>query len=111
MVFTIGVTYQTPYEKLVAIPSMIREIIEAREETRFDRAHFKAYGPFSLDFEVVYYVLRPDYSLYMDIQQAINLVLYRRFAEEGIEFAYPTQTLYLVNENTAVPRENRLRQN
>ena len=40
-------------------------------------------------------MLSPDYTLYMDIQQAINLRLYRELAEEGIEFAYPTQTLFI----------------
>lgn len=102
VVFTIGVTYQTPYEKLAAIPSMIREIIEAQETTRFDRAHFARYGDFALVFEVVYYVTVPDYNVYMDIQQRINLELYRRFTAEGIEFAYPTQTVYLAgNRATA----------
>lgn len=93
--FSIGVVYQTPYEKLEAIPSMIREIVEGRPQTRFERAHFKAYGNSSLDFEIVYWVQTPDYNLYMDIQQAINLALFRRFGAEGIEFAYPTQTVFL----------------
>lgn len=100
-VFSIGVTYQTPHDKLEKIPSMIRQIVEAQDNTRFDRAHFKAFGDFSLNFEVVYYVLDPDYNLYMDIQQAINLALYERFAKEGVEFAYPTQMLYLAKESAA----------
>ncbi len=95
IVFSIGVVYQTSYEILAAIPNMIREIIESQEQTRFDRAHFKQYGNFSLDYEIVYYVKSPDYNLYMDIQQAINLALFRRFQEEKIEFAYPTQTLFM----------------
>jgi small-conductance mechanosensitive channel len=95
VVFSLGVTYQTPRTKLEAIPSMIREAIEGQEKTRFDRAHFQKYGDFALVFEAVYYVRVPDYNLYMDIQQAINLHIHRRFEEEGIEFAYPTQTLFL----------------
>jgi small-conductance mechanosensitive channel len=43
----------------------------------------------------VYYVLSPDYNLYMDVQQGINLDLFRRFEEQGISFAFPTRTLYL----------------
>ena len=58
-----------------------------------DRPHFAAYGDFSLDFEVVYYVIGADFTLYMDIQQAINLAIYRKFQEEGIQFAYPTREL------------------
>jgi len=94
--FELGVTYQTPRDKLAQIPGFIREAIESQERTRFDRSHFKAYGDFALTFESVYYVLSPDYNTYMDIQQAINLAIHERFEAEGIEFAYPTQTLHLV---------------
>jgi small-conductance mechanosensitive channel len=93
--FAIGVTYQTPTEKLEKIPGIIKEIIGRQDNARFDRAHFKAFGDFSLNFEIVYWILGSEYSLYMDIQQFINLQIYRRFKEEGIEFAYPTQTLFL----------------
>jgi small-conductance mechanosensitive channel len=94
-VFTLGVTYETPLDKVAAIPSMIRETIESQPQTRFDRAHFKAYGDYALQFEAVYYVTSPDYAVYMDTQQAINFEIFRRFKEEGIDFAYPTQTLYV----------------
>lgn len=94
-VFTLGLVYETPPDKLRAIPAMIREAIEAQnkgpEGVRFDRAHLRTLGAYSLDFEAVYFVLSPDYNAYMDIQQAINLAIIERFAHEGIEFAYPTQ--------------------
>jgi small-conductance mechanosensitive channel len=93
--FKIGVTYQTPREKLEQIPTMIREAVEAQQQVRFDRSHFQSYGDFALIFETVYYVLGPDYNLFMDIQQAINFVIHARFEAQGIEFAYPTQTLHL----------------
>ncbi len=100
VVFPLGVTYQTPRSKLELITQILREAVEAQgEQVRFDRSHFKAYGDFSLNYETVYYVLAADYNLYMDIQQAINLTIHRRFEEEGIEFAYPTQTLFV--EKTA----------
>ena len=95
VLFSIGVTYQTPVEKVEAISGMIREIIESQDEVRFDRAHFKQYGDSALLFETVYFVLNSDYNRYMDIQQNINFALYRKFAGEGIEFAYPTQTIFL----------------
>lgn len=95
VVFSIGVTYQTPREKLEAIPDMIRTAVERHEKTRFDRSHFQKFGDSALTFESVYYVLDPDYNLYMDIQQAINLELVRRFEEEDIDFAYPTRTLFV----------------
>lgn len=95
VVFSLGVTYQTPAEKLRRIPGIIREVIESCEPVRFDRAHFSKYGDFALIFEAVYYVLVADYNRYMDIHQEINLAIYERFAHEEIEFAYPTQTLYV----------------
>ncbi len=98
--FSLGVVYQTPHEKLAAIPGMLREIIESQQGTRFDRAHFQKYGDSALIFEVVYYVLSADYNVYMDIQQRINLTIFQQWGELGIQFAYPTQTLFL--EPTAV---------
>jgi small-conductance mechanosensitive channel len=94
-VFTLGVTYDIPPEKLEAIPGMVKEIVEKQEKTRFDRSHFKRFGDFSLDVETVFFMTVPDHDTFMDVQQAINLELFRRFAEEGIEFAFPTQTLHL----------------
>ena len=93
--FSLGVTYQTPLDTLRAIPQMIREAIERQNQVRFDRAHFKSFGPSSLDFEAVYFVLSSDYNAYMNIQQEINLELFARFVKDGIEFAYPTQTVFL----------------
>lgn len=101
VVFPLGVTYQTPRGKLERIPQILREAVEAQgDKVRFDRSHFKEYGDFSLNFETVYYVLAADYNLYMDAQQAINLLIHQRFEEESIEFAYPTQTLFLQNAAT-----------
>jgi len=95
VVFTIGVRYQTPHKKLQALPGMIKEIIEERSDVRFDRAHFKEYGAYSLNFEIVFWIMNPDYNVFMDIQQAINLSLYECFEENGIEFAYPTQKIII----------------
>ncbi|MEX2284909.1 MAG: mechanosensitive ion channel family protein [Gemmatimonadota bacterium] len=95
VVFGIGVVYQTPRGQLEQIPNLIRDIIQAQDGTRFDRSHFKSYGAFSLDYETVYYVLDPDYNRHMDIQQAINLAIFEQFENQGIEFAYPTQTVVL----------------
>ena len=79
---------------------MIRDIIESIDLTRFDRSHFARYGDFSLNFETVYYVLDPDYTKYMDVQQEINLRIFQKFEEEGIVFAFPTQTVHLKQESS-----------
>src|SRR5690606_24321131 len=69
VVFRFGVEYGTPREKLEWIPSAVKRIIEDLPDVRLDRAHFASFGPYSLDFEVVYYVLKADYNTYMDRQQ------------------------------------------
>lgn len=97
IVFKIGVVYQTPAEKVKAIPGMIKEILEGSELAKFDRAHFLSFGDFALIYEVVYYVQSPDYNVYMDTQQHINVALMEKFEKEGIEFAYPTQQLFVTS--------------
>jgi len=95
ILFGIGVIYETPPDQLAGISAMLGEIVAAQEGVRFDRAHFKGFGDSSLDFEIVYYVLSSDYNKYMDVQQAINLEIFRRFTAAGLSFAYPTRTVYL----------------
>lgn len=95
VVFSVGVTYQTSATLLKEIPQILRSAVEAQEDVRFDRAHFQTYGDFALLFETVFFVESPDYNVYMDRQQAINLQVFEEFEERGIEFAYPTQTIYL----------------
>lgn len=95
IVFALGVTYETPRERLQRIPDLVRKIIEAQEQVRFDRCHFARFGASSLDFETVYFVLTADFNRYMDIQQAVNFAIHAAFEQEQIEFAYPTQRLLL----------------
>ena len=95
VLFTVGAVYQTKLAQMKKVPEMIKEIINGIEDTIFDRTHFKGFGDFSLDIEVVYHVIGGDYNKYMDIQEKINLKIMEAFEKEGIEFAYPTQTLFV----------------
>ncbi len=95
VVFTFGVEYSTPTKKLKKIPKIIEDIIGKIDAAELDRVHFKEFGDFSLNFEVVYYVNTSDYKTYMDIQQEINLKIKEKFEKEGIEMAFPTQTIFL----------------
>ncbi len=98
IVFAVGVLYETGSEKLKLIPGIVKNIIDPIEGATFDRAHFMAFGDFSLNFEIVYYVESPDYLVYMDIHQGICLGIYQAFEKAGIEFAYPTQKLLIAKE-------------
>lgn len=95
VVFTIGVTYDTSVEKLEKIPEMIKNIILKCDLTEVNRIHFKEYGPYSLNFEIVYFVNTSDYIRYMDTQHKININIKKAFEKEDIEIAYPTQTVIL----------------
>jgi len=95
VVFTVGVTYETPRAKLASIPAWIREVVAAQPDVRFDRAHLKEFGDFAVSFEIVYFVLSPDYNRYMDIQQSIYLAVHAKFESERVEFAYPTSRLLI----------------
>ncbi|UCD35240.1 MAG: mechanosensitive ion channel [Nitrospiraceae bacterium] len=101
VVFRLGVIYQTALKELKEVPGIIKAAIEGVQDTVFDRAHFASYGDSSLDFEAVYYVLSSDYNKYMDTQQEINFRIKDEFEKRAIEFAYPTQTLFIERtENT-----------
>lgn len=98
VVFSIGVTYETPRDKLKRIPEIICGVVETQDKTRFDRSHFMKYGDYALMFETVYYVLSSDYNIYMDIQQSVYFAIHEGFEREGIEFAYPTQKLLVYKD-------------
>jgi small-conductance mechanosensitive channel len=100
VVYTLGVTYRTERAQLEKIPGMIRGIVEKTPGTRFDRCHFLKFGAYSLDFEVVYWVLNGDFNVYADIAHQINLTTYARFSEEKIDFAFPSQTLFVEQSTT-----------
>lgn len=100
VVFSIGVTYDTPLEKLKKIPTLVKKIVEKCNDVEFQRAHFKEYGTFSLNFEVVYLMKNPDYLKYLDTQQAINYAIKEVFEKEKIELAFPTQTIFVNQTKT-----------
>jgi small-conductance mechanosensitive channel len=99
VVFGFGVKYETKNAKLKRIPVIVKEIIDKTKKTEYNRAHFKNFGDFSLNYEVVYYVSTGDYTDYMNVQQEINFAINEAFEKEKIEMAYPTQTLYVKKNN------------
>jgi small-conductance mechanosensitive channel len=101
--FSFGVTYDTPTLKLKKIPNLIKDIInndKLQYVDRLDRVNFLKFGDFSLNFDVVYYLKTKDYLLYCDTQQDINLAIKESFEKEGIEMAFPTQTIFLNNNKS-----------
>lgn len=94
IVVTFGITYETPVPLIEAVPEMVRNIFSDIEHARLDRVHFTTLASSALEYEVVYFVDSADYVDYLAAQQQFNLTLMRKFAAEGIDFAYPTQTIF-----------------
>jgi small-conductance mechanosensitive channel len=92
---SIGVEYGTPMTKLKKINDMVKKIVDKVEDTEFDRCHFKEFGDFSLNYEIIYMIMTGDMAAYMDRQQEINFALAEAFEKESIGMAFPTQTVYV----------------
>lgn len=103
VVFTFGVGYDAPRERLAALPGAVAAWLKARPRVRFDRAHFQGFGEFALNFEVVYFVLSADYVEYMDIQQALNLALMEMLEKEGLSLAHRSK-VQIVADAQQAPR-------
>ena len=97
IVFKFGLTYSCTPEQVKEVPRQVERIIRAQNMARFDRSHFLGFGDSSLDFETVYIVLDPSYNIYMDVQQAINIEMMEAFARLGVEFAFPSRTVYVAS--------------
>ncbi|HJY36281.1 MAG TPA: mechanosensitive ion channel family protein [Steroidobacteraceae bacterium] len=95
VVLTISVSQDTSPAELQKISGLIRSLIEAYPDVRFDRSHFAKITAASFDFEAVYIVKTTEYNRHMDILQEINLRLVEAFQKQGVAFAYPVQRLYL----------------
>ncbi|MBU1202446.1 mechanosensitive ion channel family protein [Patescibacteria group bacterium] len=93
--FNLGVTYDTKSDKLEKIPHIIEEVVSQVKLAKFDRCHFVEYSDSALIFEVVFFINNREMTDYLNARQEINLGIYKRFAKEKIEFAYPTQTIHL----------------
>jgi small-conductance mechanosensitive channel len=104
IVLALAIEYGTPVDLIERIPKILEDIVAHIPETRFDRAHFKGFGDSALQFEAVYFSLRSEYLALMDVQQAVNIAILRRFDEEGIAFAFPTQTVrHVLRDGESVP--------
>ena len=101
MIYSIGVTYGTSVEQMQAIPTMVQAIIDAQEHSTFNRCHFTEFADSSLNFELVYYIDTRDLPVALNEQQAINLGIMEAFAQAGIDFAFPSRTLYLEGDSLA----------
>jgi small-conductance mechanosensitive channel len=100
--FALLLPQDTSPDAVERLPALLRDVVSGQPDVRFDRAHFKRIGEASLEFEVVYYLTTPDYAVYADTQQAINLALLRRLRDAGVSLALPTRAV-VVRGGTGTP--------
>jgi small-conductance mechanosensitive channel len=93
--FNLGVTYDTKAETLEKIPKIIEDIVLKVKGAEFDRCYFTEYADSALIFETVIFIESSEYKDYLDARQEMNFEIYKIFAREEIDFAYPTQTIHL----------------
>ena len=103
--FVVGLTYETPTEKLQSVSQLLEDAVKSqgKDRVRFERTYFKAFSASSLDFEVSYYALFADLTEALQLQERIFIEIIRVFREHNLSLAYPTRTLYLANCDTEQP--------
>lgn len=104
VMFRIGITYDTPPERIPLVATLLAEAVKEQPLCRLDRAHLINCGDSALEYEVVYYFLSSDFNPYRDAHQAILHRVISRFAQEKIAFAFPTRTVHLLTTAPALPQ-------
>jgi MscS family membrane protein len=98
--FNIGVTYDSTEEQLKSIVTDIQKYIDEHPNTNQDgEIHFMEFGASSLDIMVLYFIDTMDWSVYLRIKEEINFEIMRIVQKHGADFAFPTQTIHLENQN------------
>jgi len=100
----ITITYDSGHTKTKRAVEIIREILGGTPEVNTDadrppRVYFSDFNDWSLNIYMSYWVKPPDYWLYHEVNERVNLEIMKRFEAEGIEFAFPSQTLYVKTED------------
>jgi MscS family membrane protein len=100
----ITITYDSGYDKTQKAVEIIKDILAHTKEITSDpdrppRVYFNNFNDCSLNLYVVYWVKPPDWWIYNEVNEKINFEIMKRFEAEKIEFAFPTQTLYLKKDD------------
>jgi MscS family membrane protein len=104
-IMDVNVTYDTPPEKMVEAIGILRgilaepEIVQSLDPANPPRVHFDEYGPDFLRIRVWYWFVPVEWWLYNEHAEKINLMVLQRFNAAGIDFAFPSRTLYLAGDS------------
>lgn len=99
----ITITYDTPVKKVEKGVEIIKNILEKHKDQMHPdfppRVFFNEFNDYSLNILMLYWFSPPAYWDFQEFNQKINLEIMKEFEKEGIEFAFPTQTIYLANDD------------
>ena len=90
--------YETSYEKLNQVQDILNKIVDEADNADYVRDSFVEFADFSLNYELVYDVLSPDYPQYIEVNHKVRLKIFEIFKKEGLDFAYPTRTIHLTKD-------------
>ena len=99
--FNIGITYDTPPEKVERALEIVKNILKDHEGMNPEfppRVFFNEFNNASLNILVIYWYHPPDYWAFMEFSEKVNFEILNQFNSEGIDFAFPTQTLYIAGD-------------
>jgi len=108
-VFSVTITYDTPPEKVQRAIDILKEILdnhEGMDENYPPRVIFDEMASHSLNIKCFYWYHPPDYWKYMEFTEYINMEILKRFNKEGIDFAFPTQTIHLAGDEKRTDDED-----
>lgn len=100
-VMTVTVTYDTPPDKLQKAVDILKELLDNHEGMTQDfppKVYFSDFASTSLNILVIYWYSPADYWAFMEFGEKLNFQILKRFNEEGIDFAFPTQTIYVAGD-------------
>ena len=97
----VTVTYDTPPEKIQEGISIIKQLLDNHEGIHANfppRVYFNGLNSASLNILALYWYHPPDYWKFMDFSEKLNFEIISRFNAAGIDFAFPTQTIYVAGD-------------
>ena len=100
------ITYDSGTKKTQQAVDIVKDVLSKVPQINSDsqrppRVYFSDFNDWSLNIYMSYWVKPPDYWLYQEVNERVNFQIMKRFEAEGIEFAFPSQTLYIKKEDSA----------
>lgn len=97
----IGVTYDTPTEKIEKAVQIIKDILRNNDEieTNDSLIYVEKLNSSSIDIHMQAYINYGDSTNLRRIRENVLMEILKQYRQEGIEFAFPSQSIYLANEN------------